>query len=776
MAGLSLGIAFQSCKKDENPVAPQPVTQLSKTISVVIKEPSSDGCYVTTKEKIPLSGMVISEKPLKDVKWKSSAAEGTATGLENWAISEVSMQEGDNIVTVTATDNSDQIGADTIILTKNRFLNFLCQPQFSPSSIPANQATNVTVNIEIEPVSNLDYSSVKLFEVDGSGSLTEVANLYDDGDLSHGDDIKGDNFFSNIVQLNGTQTGVKKYRVTAQTQEASGPVEGKSSVASLNVYEPRKESDIEEQKKIQNTAADKIYESFNQNKDLQASVNSTVEWLKTQPNVKSAEAKGDRAIMISYSSGEKGAVVVDEQDENGKSIYLGGGGEAPDTMSRKGPSIKLMNQTRGTLEPMTVGSIRDIDTNLILNKKVLIWAPYEDELPINIISRIQDELSKSTLGLKVTHLAGLDATVQAAKSFSEYGLVIIFTHGYDGLMMLTKEEATPNREYLYQDLRDKYKPQILIATKVTVCRFILIPLVKQDVYYILPRFILSLNKNFPKSVILNISCQSAYVSSADPVLNLALAFIKKGASNYFGYTGLTNVTFANSTAPDFIKQLTVNEKNTRDAYTLQEATLFNNTFRMFSAYPVRYTSLLINGDFEFGDLVGWDVNGDARIITGLGSIKPYRDKYMGIISTGLGFTTSSGEFTQTFRIHDFNSTLSMYWNFLSEELLEYIGSGYQDVFRVTIKGQDGSETVLLEKSVDKIAAQFGATKESAGSLQYVSPGIKFDRGDVYATGWVSETFDVSKFKGQTVTLTVSVGDVGDSSYDTAVLLDDISVD
>ena len=47
---------------------------------------------------------------------------------------------------------------------------------------------------------------------------------------------------------------------------------------------------------------------------------------------------------------------------------------------------------------------------------------------------------------------------------------------------------------------------------------------------------------------------------------------------------------------------------------------------------------------------------------------------MGIISTGLGFTTTTGKIFQSFRVENNQSTLTVKWNFLSEEFLEYINS------------------------------------------------------------------------------------------------------
>ncbi|MCB0729100.1 MAG: hypothetical protein KDD00_16655, partial [Ignavibacteriae bacterium] len=121
------------------------------------------------------------------------------------------------------------------------------------------------------------------------------------------------------------------------------------------------------------------------------------------------------------------------------------------------------------------------------------------------------------------------------------------------------------------------------------------------------------------------------------------------------------------------------------------------------------------------------------------------------------------------------STMTLKYNFLSEEFLEFINSLFQDFFEIKIIKSDGSSVVLYRKTIDEIAAQFGATQEDPGQLISVSPGIVFDQGGVYMTGWDNLSFDVTQFRGETVVLVLSAGDVGDSIYDTAILLDEISV-
>ncbi|MDR3667724.1 MAG: hypothetical protein P4L35_12845 [Ignavibacteriaceae bacterium] len=78
---------------------------------------------------------------------------------------------------------------------------------------------------------------------------------------------------------------------------------------------------------------------------------------------------------------------------------------------------------------------------------------------------------------------------------------------------------------------------------------------------------------------------------------------------------------------------------------------------------------------------------------------------MGIISTGLGFTTTTGTIFQTFTIDNNQFTLIINWNFLSEEFLEFISLEYQDYFKVVINTSNGLEHVLMNKAIDKIAVE-----------------------------------------------------------------------
>jgi hypothetical protein len=146
---------------------------------------------------------------------------------------------------------------------------------------------------------------------------------------------------------------------------------------------------------------------------------------------------------------------------------------------------------------------------------------------------------------------------------------------------------------------------------------------------------------------------------------------------------------------------------------------------------------------------------------------------MGIISTGLGFTTSSGSISQSICIPAGKTTLSFKYNFLSEEFKKYCNSSYQDYFAVSIDSGNGSVT-LFSKNIDDLC---GDVTEAEG-IHFDQPPPDPEDPDptedgVWMTDWTTVTLDISAYAGKSVTITFACGDVGDSVFDTAVLLDEI---
>ncbi len=174
---------------------------------------------------------------------------------------------------------------------------------------------------------------------------------------------------------------------------------------------------------------------------------------------------------------------------------------------------------------------------------------------------------------------------------------------------------------------------------------------------------------------------------------------------------------------------------------------------------------LINGNFETGDLTGWEMSGAADVVDSFGPISPYEGNSMAMISSGNGaIGDASSALEQSFTVPADATKLVIHYNFVSEEYPEFVGSQYNDVFYATLHTPDGSREIAFEEV-------------NSANFEAVS-GIPCGSGDCTwgQTGWLQASVDVSEWAGTDDTLTLTVRDVGDTIFDTVVLLDNIVIE
>lgn len=665
-----------------------------------------------------------------------------------------------NDVLLTQKDPVELIKNPSILVFNNIFLD--------KKNISVNTSEEVKFNVSLNNNANLIPDSVKLQRVDENGNLlSELNTLLDDGSLLNADDIKGDNVFSIKQSFSEATVGQINLRISARTTDSEDA--WLSQIFKINVITPLTTEDLAFIDNKQEEATTQLENTLTATKNIDTAIDNTVTWLNTQEGVTNA-VKLDGFIKISYSSGVTGGIqILDSKELRGGLSYS----------SRKNKKqIPLSYQTVGELKPLNKNNFRinselidDTDPNTIKNKKVLIYAPFASEFaPYDESVQIQSIFENSDMGFSVVTKKDAQADVSTLMNMTDYGYIHFETHGAKGYYIKTGEIAT--------QVKSKQYEQLLKNDWVSIIKNILF--IDQTApalevlgthYAITPEFIKSLPGKFPNSLIFNNSCES---TKKDDLWN---AFSQKGAGAYLGYSENVLSDFAVNRSVDFTTKFITELKNAGQSFT---PGIINNNSSKKEEWQFRgnlnlyYSDSLINGDFETGDLTGWIKDGDGRVINKLGTLSPTQKNYMAIISTGLGYTTSSGSISQSFRVPANATNLSLKWNYLSEEFLEYINSGYQDYIRITIKDKE-SENIVYSNTIDGIANLFGATKSSPGSLISVSPDITFDRGGVYMTNWQNLDIPLSNYQGKIVNLTISAGDVGDSIYDTAVLIDEVTI-
>jgi len=291
-------------------------------------------------------------------------------------------------------------------------------------------------------------------------------------------------------------------------------------------------------------------------------------------------------------------------------------------------------------------------------------------------------------------------------------------------------------------------------------------------YGVTPTFITQYSGKMPNSLVYTSICRGAFNAT------LANAFLGRGAGAFLSYSDYVAVSFCEANGPPLLEKLLMDDNTLDDAFTpgIKETDGDPAEFKLFGAKTLALRDGLKDPSFESGNLAAaWTTAGDARIIPVLGGWGPTHGGRMAIISTGLGFTTSSGSMSQRICLGPDDDFLLFDWNFFSEEFVEYCGSIYQDEFRVTIEDvETGAETVLFSRTIDALCSKVKKTPLHFGAPPDPDPnpsGV-----GVWTTDWRSEAAAIPEaLKGKQVQITFSTTDVGDSAWDTAVLIDAIEL-
>jgi hypothetical protein len=573
----------------------------------------------------------------------------------------------------------------------------------TPQEALVNVNTALTAHLKVLPGVDIN-DTVRLVKVASNGSETEIGFLLDNGDLYYnGDDIKGDKIFSGKFYFTEFEKGRISFKAVASSQ-GSRDDKFQSDPVYFEVYADIDPTDMGALFTIQDEAATQLTTYLNGSQDnIVNAVDQLVQWLKTQPEVASVEQEDVTSLEIIYKSGLMGGIVISLLDDDGLSDTRGGlaMNETQKPERATGPSIPLAKQTRGNNLEDTKGTAA-FDPNTIGNRNVFIYAAFEASWRNNERPHIINILDSLDCGdFPVNFYTNQEANVARLYEMTSYGMVVLATHGSGGGKAFLTGEIADTTLSVYQDYKPMMQganPKMGISKNMTISKVGTV-VTKQDVYKVYASFISALPGEFPQSVILNNSCGS------DKTPPLRDAFIGKGAKTYYGFTESVDGAFCVPVARDVFLTLAKNGKTTGEVSKINTTwpSPPNPTFKIQGSAAMHFALQLINGNFEEG-VLGWTRNGDGRVISQLGFISPQEGSYMGIISTGLGYTTETGKISQSFNVPSNASQLSLSWNFLSEEFLEFIGSSYQDRFELVLISEDFGEEILLTRTVDGVAA------------------------------------------------------------------------
>lgn len=314
-----------------------------------------------------------------------------------------------------------------------------------------------------------------------------------------------------------------------------------------------------------------------------------------------------------------------------------------------------------------------------------------------------------------------------------------------------------------------------------------------ETYGLLPSFVQRhAVEPFPASVVYLGSCRSMYNGS------LSVQLYGNGAAAVVGFSDYVSNSFAYEQGWKLFDGLVNKGQSVNQSLSAVDADpKHKGRTRMLGNSKANTSeSGLINPSWDVGKLTGWKQVGDGRVISRLGVTIPVAGKFMAIISTGLGFTAQNGSLEQPFCIGPDKKEMCFFWKFYSEEFLEYCGSSYMDRFTATLSADAGKKT-LTDVFIDQLCPydcgpdlEFGPPSKNTCSgpgasdckcgqqWKTLSPSdLIFDQGGVYMTPWQKACTEVTGFAGtgKKVDLKFFATDVGDSIFDSAILIDEVTV-
>ena len=766
----------------------------SAELGLKILGPSATGVAQALGASIQVAGLVVGKPDA--IKWKSETGQsGYAEGMPFWLSGKVDLVQGDNLITVTAVKGNEE-ASDTVVITYNPAFLFGDVLRVRPSAVFTNTKTKLVFTLDMGLYTNFEPSTLKLCQCTEDGEcVSDVHTMLDDGQVGIScDEVGEDSVFSWCKSYTLSEPGKACFRTHAVVKAGYQQYTAYSPVTCVDVVDHFTQAACESIQAIQ-LEADALYWDTLAVSDAATARQTVVNLLQTKPDVgEVGMAAQGFGVWVRFANG----------------ILGGFNFSPPGTRGGQNEEGAEQSEFEQLDAPLTC-----TDPVLIESKRSVVLAPENDEFGASDEAIfVQNVLDKSECPAFVldSPKKNAAANLSAFRSLHEYGVIAITGHGdsyfktmspaakkaygwrhmgsqeviwsgeaVDCTNLLQTSDECSEQEPCGQGAECIFTTSSGVGTSVSgICvdykqvdimtgRVVVGP----DRYGVLPSFVAHYQgRGYPSSLVYLGTCRSLWNGT------LGMEFYGAGARSVVGYSGYVTTPFAYEQGTNFFSSVV--EEMTCTGQALPEVPIEDpqnpgTVVRLLGAPNLLATNAdLINPSWETGDLTGWQKTGDGRVVSRLGITVPVEGKFMGLISTGMGYTPQVGEIYQTFCIPEDKIEMSFYWKYYSEEFKEWCGSKFQDTFEATLDGDDGMIT-FVNVSVDDLCPP---TEQCPGcGSQYdalLQSDVIFDQGDVWNSAWRKATGNVMALAGAgAVTLRFFATDKGDSIYDTAILLDTV---
>lgn len=590
-----------------------------------------------------------------------------------------------------------------------------------------------------------DYKNVTSMTLIDSETNTVLATMYDDGDFeNHGDDLENDGTFSCKINVNNGCEKVLSF-IAEDNNIASNSFD-------VTVYETISDKEINMMIAVDYA----IQDLFDSNNYSNASLNEKINMARLLLDTLSCTGTEDYPISLidpisinfnpdvnlytfRYVCGIDGYLKVEINEEGSEK-----NGTLSDDWVEENEDVAKSNVTP------YIGNARIVyDFNVFEGN---------DSFSLNSYLSFVDKWNKDGLSTSIYYNQNVDElnTISEYKSLKGYDFIVLAAHGGDwgGKIILSTNEKPTNeklKEY-YKDIRGDRIIRNGSHFVVTYKFF--------EYYYD--------ENDLDGSVVYLHSCDQFGVDGVANYL-MADAFLSAGANTVIGFNNSVTPSYDHNIMNSFVEYMLAG-KTAGESLELakSENTGAGNATAMIAGNINKkwINSGIKNGDFELDADVPkyWNYDGDIKILDSLGTFDNKGNQFL-FISTGIGYKNDiqNSQVSQVLYIPIGMTKLTLSYNVLSEEPMEWIGDEYDDEFTVNIYSGSDCTNVL---------------RESTNTSEWHRTNIiNFYGGDntMYETKWKTVTIDISRYAGKSIKLEFNMSNIGDNSYDSAVLIDNVKI-
>ncbi len=461
---------------------------------LVINDPPGLSGTTTGEERVDIGGLLVGD--FSKFTYQLNDTVGDIPIAPQWSAKGIVLLEGDNLITVTGTDDLGQTHQDSITITYNAGLA-MERVISTPEEIFIGQSTAVLITLKIPHPESAGVESAQVFPLDDQDQLQAAAlgDLADDGNGV--DEAAGDGIYSGQISVDDSAERAIPLRVVVKwAQDGQPAAQALSEIFQITVMRPLDAATIAEIQALQQLV-EQSYVTHRQTLDAAETLAKLVEELRGHPSVTDV-GPGDAEEEIWWETTAGVLMLFSDYPEGTK-----GGGE-------EGPLSATI------LEPY--------------------WVEFGATAEAEPVAQILETFHCPTIDpIYVT--VGKAVELDDIRELHKYDVVFIDSHGgatRNGLVYFTLEGtvdhaalADPNS----RDSKDLKARRIVVAGKGYRDK-------SRWHYAVGPKFIAHYNKYFDGSVVHLGSCSSSRA------LSMAAAFLKNGAAAYTGFTNTVSNDYA----------------------------------------------------------------------------------------------------------------------------------------------------------------------------------------------------------------------------------------